>query len=84
MIENFQNASRTALIAAKRRAESHPVWGGPGWKVFLNTRADIERVERYIHMNTIKAGLPPQNWKFVTSYDGWMPRKWWQNVIRET
>src|SRR5207244_3440866 len=35
MIENLQNASREKLIEGGRRATTHPVWGGPGWKVFL-------------------------------------------------
>jgi REP element-mobilizing transposase RayT len=77
MIENFQNVSRLAILGAKRRADNHPVWGGPGWKVFLNTRADIERVDHYIRMNPLKAGLPAQNWAFCKKYDGWMPRPWW-------
>jgi REP element-mobilizing transposase RayT len=41
MIENLEAASREALVAAGRRAVQHPVWGGPGWKVFLNTQEDI-------------------------------------------
>src|SRR5438128_2396836 len=36
MIECFQTESREALIAAGKRSMTHPVWGGPGWKVFLN------------------------------------------------
>jgi len=41
--------------------------------VFLNTRADMQRVVRYIEDNPEKAGLPSQQWGFVTRYDGWMP-----------
>lgn len=37
MIANFQEASRNRLIATRFRAEDHPVWGGPGWKGFLDT-----------------------------------------------
>src|SRR5438128_151256 len=48
MIECFQAASRQDLIDASRRAPTHPVWGGNGWKVFLNSRTDMERVARYI------------------------------------
>lgn len=78
MIEHFQASTREKIVGAKRRAERHPVWGGPGWKVLLNTRADIERVDHYIRMNPIKAGMPAQEWPFVTQYDGWMPREWWR------
>ena len=74
MIERLQADSAPALIAAGHRPPGHPVWGGPGWKVFLNTRADIERVVRYIQLNPIKACRPAQSWPFVTPYDGWLPR----------
>ncbi len=73
MIEHLQDASRTALISLGRRKAGHPVWGGPGWKVYLETRDDIERVIRYINDNPIKARRARQNWKFVTPYDGWLP-----------
>jgi hypothetical protein len=63
-----------ALIDAGFRPPQHPVWGGPGWKRFLNTRDDIERIVRYIEMNPIKAGRPAQRWFFVKPYDGWLPR----------
>jgi len=52
---------------------SHPVWGGPGWKVFLDTRADMVRISNYIRQNPSKAGRPAQHWGFVKEYDGWMP-----------
>lgn len=74
MIELFQAASRDRLIADGLWGSSHPVWGGPGWKVFLNTRRDMERIVAYICNNPIKQGLPEQRWSFVRQYDGWMPR----------
>ena len=67
MIAHFQGASRIAVLAklqAGRDAE-HPVWGGPGWKVFLNTREDMARVVKYIRDNPRKAGRPEQHWPFV-------------------
>ncbi len=51
----------------------HPVWGGPGWKVFLETRDDMARTDRYICGNPTKTGLPAQLWPFVKQYDGWLP-----------
>src|SRR6185295_1246451 len=60
MIEQLQQASRDALIAAKRRSQEHPVWGGPGWKVFQYTQDDMRRIVRYIEENPVKAGRPPQ------------------------
>jgi REP element-mobilizing transposase RayT len=73
MIEDLQEASRQQLIRAGRRAPTHPVWGGPGWKVFLSTRGDFERVAQYIRANPVKVGRGEQQWDFVKEYDGWMP-----------
>jgi REP element-mobilizing transposase RayT len=76
MIESLQTASREKLIQAGRRRITHPVWGGPGWKVFLSTREDFVRVSEYIRQNPIKARRPPQLWPFVKEYDGWMPGRY--------
>jgi REP element-mobilizing transposase RayT len=73
MIVSLQDASRAALIEARARPADHPVWGGPGWKVFLEARDDIERTIRYIEDNPVKARLPLQKWGFVVPYDGWLP-----------
>jgi REP element-mobilizing transposase RayT len=71
MIQNFQDASRIAVRQAGLRHFDHPVWGGPGWKVFLDSVPDIERTDRYVVLNPEKAKLRPQRWNFVTPYDGW-------------
>jgi REP element-mobilizing transposase RayT len=68
MMEVFQRVSRQELIQDGRRSPTHPVWGGPGWKVFLNTPEDIERVVRYIQNNPIRAGIEAQEWPFVKQY----------------
>lgn len=73
MIEAFQAVSREALIQAGQRVDSHPVWGGPGWKVFQNSRGDFRRTVKYIEENPIKARRPAQKWPFVVDYQGWMP-----------
>ncbi|MBW3598207.1 MAG: hypothetical protein KY475_13170 [Planctomycetes bacterium] len=75
MIEHLQDASLTEVPAKPqaRRGADHPVWGGPGWKVFLNTRDDIKRTIRYIEQNPVKIHRPPQDWSFVKPYDGWLP-----------
>jgi REP element-mobilizing transposase RayT len=77
MIENLQRTSRQNLIDAGRRSLTHPVWGGPGWKVFLYTQRDFVREIDYIGQNPVKAHRPPQNWGFVKEYDGWMPGKYY-------
>lgn len=73
MVEQLQQASREQLIDQQRRTPDHPVWGGLGWKVFLETRADMRRTVRYIEDNPEKAGRPRQRWEFVKQYDGWLP-----------
>lgn len=74
MIGELQNASKLALHDSGLRAKEHPVWGGPGWKVFLDSRDDIERTIRYIEENPIKRRLSAQRWGFVAPYDGWPQR----------
>ena len=74
MVANFQKDSKNAMIAAGRRPVNHPVWAGPGWKVFLNTRKDIENRIHYVGENPAKDGRPPQHWDFVQEYNGWLPR----------
>ena len=73
MIEHFQDFSRQVLIDHGRRRDPHPVWGGPGWKVFQDSQADIRRTVKYIEDNPIKIGPPRQTWPFVKAYDGWSP-----------
>lgn len=73
MLEHFQTVSRHAILDGQYREATHPVWGGPGWKVFLETREDIERTIRYVEQNPAKAKRAPQTWDFVKPYEGWLP-----------
>ena len=73
MIAQLQAESRRQLIDHGHRAATHPVWGGPGWKVFLFNEEDFRRTVEYIRNNPLKAGRPAQSWPFVSVYDGWMP-----------
>jgi REP element-mobilizing transposase RayT len=73
MIAHLQEDSRRALIEAGLRAPNHPVWGGPGYKRFQNTRADMRRIVEYVRKNPLGIGRPIQEWPFVTRYDGWLP-----------
>jgi REP element-mobilizing transposase RayT len=73
MIAHLQEASRGMVLGLGRRAAEHPVWGGPGWKVYLSSREDVVRTVRYIEENPPRAGRPPQHWPFVQEYDGWLP-----------
>ena len=75
MIANLQACSADAVRKLGIRAANHPVWGGPGWKVYLDSTEDIERTIRYVQKNPIKAGAAPQRFPFVTPYDGWPNHK---------
>lgn len=69
----LQNDSRQRMIELHDRPSDHPVWGGPGWKVYLDSCTDVERTVRYVRDNPGKAGRPEQTWDFVLEYDGWLP-----------
>ena len=71
MLENLQETSRLQLCTTGLRSFDHPVWGGPGWKVFLDTPAAIRRTIGYIEKNPVQWKLPRQSWSFVKPYDGW-------------
>jgi REP element-mobilizing transposase RayT len=71
MIAHFQEASRLKLLDANLREPNHPVWGGPGWKVFLDSPDDIRRTIPYVQDNPIKTRRQKQVWDFVKGYDGW-------------
>ena len=71
MIARFQEASRTCLQGHGRRDADHPIWGGPGWKVFLDTPRSVRRTIRYIADNPRKLRMPAQKWAFVKPYNGW-------------
>ena len=71
MIANLQAASRDAVLAEGLRPPDHPVWGGPGWKVFLDGTDDFRRTIPYVEENPLKAGTPRQAYEFVTGYDNW-------------
>ncbi len=71
MIANLQDASRLRLREARLRAMDHPVWGGPGWKVFLDHPDAVSRTVRYVEDNPRKAKLSDQRWSFVMAYDRW-------------
>ena len=71
MIDNLQIASRQRVREVGLRAANHPVWGGPGWKVYLDSVEDIERTISYVEQNPIKLGMAPQRFPFVMPYDGW-------------
>ncbi len=71
MIQQLQAASAAVLRTVGRRSPHHPVWGGPGWKVFLDHPDEVRRTICYIQQNPVKLRRPAQRWDFVQNYDGW-------------
>ncbi len=87
MMESLQESSRHRLRVRDFRSAVHPVWGGPGWKVFQFTPEDMVRTVRYIEQNPVKAQMAPQKWGFVVPYEGWKPglrQGIWGALNRET
>lgn len=71
MIAQFQSSSRSRLRALDMGPAIHPVWGGPGWKVFLDHPDEVWRTVKYIEENPTDRRLPRQKWSFVVPYDKW-------------
>jgi REP element-mobilizing transposase RayT len=71
MIQNLQRETHLALRAAGVRDQEHPVWGGCGWKVYLDEPEDVWRTIGYVEANPEKMGLPAQRYGFVVPYDNW-------------
>jgi REP element-mobilizing transposase RayT len=73
MIANLQEASRLRLreTVPWNRTQDHPIWGGHGWKVFLDHPDDIHRTIGYIEQNPVALRRPVQRWAFVSPYDNW-------------
>jgi len=71
MIENLQEFSRKLVRERGFRTYDHPVWGDPGWKVFLDHPDDVWRTIRYVNQNPLKMRMPAQQHAFVSQYDNW-------------
>jgi REP element-mobilizing transposase RayT len=67
---HFADATRQQLGLNAEPGEEHPIWSDRPYKVFLYTPEDVRRVIAYIEENPVLARLAPQNWEFVTKYDG--------------
>ncbi len=70
MIQDLQDVARIRLQKTGQRP-GHPVWGGPGWKVFLFNPDEVRRTIKYVKDNPMKMRLPRQDWDLVQEYDGW-------------
>jgi REP element-mobilizing transposase RayT len=74
MWEAFAAESSAGLRLFADIPAAHAIWSERPYKVYLYTPEDVRRVIAYIEGNPEKEGLAPQNWLFVTPYDGW-PRR---------
>jgi REP element-mobilizing transposase RayT len=71
MIGNLQGSSRAWLRNHALVQDEHLVWTKGGWKVFLNSPAEVWTRVRYIEKNPVTEGLAAQRWPFVVEYDNW-------------
>jgi len=71
MIDKFQDESREWFIERGVVPRGHPVWTKNGWRVFLDSPAEVWARIRYVEGNPFKDGLAAQRWPFVVPYDNW-------------
>jgi REP element-mobilizing transposase RayT len=71
MIALLQAESATRLRSLDDWGADHPVWGGPGWRVFLDHPDEVVRTCGYIERSADPYWLPRQTYPFVRPYDGW-------------
>jgi REP element-mobilizing transposase RayT len=71
MIQLFQAESASRLREQCGWPADHPVWGGCGWKVFLDHPDEVRRTIGYIERNPDPYRLPRQSYAFVKPYDNW-------------
>ncbi|MFA7236183.1 MAG: transposase [Phycisphaeraceae bacterium] len=76
MIAKLQNAGRLRLRDAgsffpANFPPDHPVWAGPGWKVFLDHPDELHRTITYIERNPLSLRQPVQQWPCITPYNNW-------------
>jgi len=44
------------------------MWGRSSWDIYLNTPQEVIQKIAYVRKNPLRAGLPEQEWSFVTEY----------------
>lgn len=77
-IEMISNQLKGAATRKLAQDDLHPLagytdkhgktpspWAVGQWKVFITTEQQLHNTIHYVKMNPIKAGLKPQQWKFV-------------------
>ena len=71
IIRNLQRESHRLLRTRELFDMDHPIWGGPGWSVFLDHPEEVWRTISYVEENPVKIGLPKQKHPFVIPYNNW-------------
>jgi REP element-mobilizing transposase RayT len=70
----MNNEGRHPLAAYSKKSGTHPCpRAGGGWKVYLDTAAEMRSRIRYVEQNPVHAGLKPQRWSFVVPVRGVAP-----------
>src|SRR5947208_14917502 len=67
MWRHFAEASAQALRQSPQIARDHPIWSARPYKVFLKSRPPVATRIGYVQDNPEDAGLPRQEWDFVTA-----------------
>jgi REP element-mobilizing transposase RayT len=79
IISHFKGRATQQLVAEgihpmsrfeKSSGEIPCCWARRGWKVFLDSSADIERAIEYVRDNPVMEGKKLQNWTFLTEFSG--------------
>jgi REP element-mobilizing transposase RayT len=66
----LRKAKLHPLAQFKERKDRLPTpWCEHGWKVFLFDINEIEHAVQYVNDNPKEAGLPPQQWPWLKTYD---------------
>jgi len=71
MMESIKKETAVQLRTLPAWSTDHPVWGGGGWKVFLDHPDDVRRTIGYIERNPDPYHLPRQLYPFVQTYHNW-------------
>ena len=74
MLAETREIIRAAIRDAHLAPPGHPVLSEGGAVWFKDTVPQMWACEEYVRINPQKHGMPPQEYPFVTPYDGWPHR----------
>jgi len=68
MTGHLKGKATLRLYAEGLWGDRRPVWAHGSWRVYLDTRADVQRAIEYVEANPAKEGKPRQRWSFVRPF----------------